>query len=90
MKNINLLKTNIRISMILLLGFALTAVLSYQANYQYSIDTIEQVSSLTADGIYYELTDMFTKPVNVSLAMSHDTLLSMLLSEETKRLNEAS
>lgn len=59
-------------------------MLSYQANYKASLDNIEQVSSLTAEGIYYQLTSMFAKPVNVSLTMAHDSLLVNHLSEEEK------
>lgn len=83
MQKSKLFKTNLLISVILLVGFILTAVLSYQANYQASLVNIEQVSSLTAEGIYYQLTAMFTKPVNISLTMAHDSLLiDHLLSEQ--------
>ena len=78
------MKTNILVSIILIVGFSLTAMLSYQANYKASLDNIEQVSSLTAEGIYYQLTSMFAKPVNVSLTMAHDSLLVNHLSEEEK------
>lgn len=84
MKRNKLLKTNILVSIILIVGFLLTAMLSYQANYKASLDNIEQVSSLTAEGIYYQLTSMFAKPVNVSLTMAHDSLLVNHLSEEEK------
>ena len=82
MKNSKVVKTNIIISVILVIGFLLTALFSYQANYKDSLDNIEQVSSLTAEGIYYQLTSMLTKPVNISLTMSNDNLLKdHLLSE---------
>jgi diguanylate cyclase (GGDEF)-like protein len=84
LKRNKLLKTNILVSIILIVGFSLTAMLSYQANYKASLDNIEQVSSLTAEGIYYQLTSMFAKPVNVSLTMAHDSLLVNHLSEEEK------
>ena len=86
MKNNRLFKTNAVISLILLIGFALTAALSYHANYRTSLDSMEQISTLTADGICYQLTAMFTKPVNVSLTMSHDSLLREHLSKETEYL----
>lgn len=75
MKGNKLLRTNILISVILIVGFSLTAVFSYQANYRASLDNVEQVSSLTTEGIYYQLTSMFTKSVNASLTMAHDSLL---------------
>lgn len=88
MKNNRLFKTNAVVSLILLIGFALTALLSYRANYQASLDSIERVSSLTAEGIYYQLTTKFTKPVNISLTMAHDSLLKNHLLEETSRLDD--
>lgn len=75
LKNKNVIKTNILICVILIIGFTLTAIFSYRANYQSSIDNIEEVSSLSTEGIYYQLTTMFTKPVNISLTMAHDSLL---------------
>lgn len=88
-KNNKLFRTNVLVSVILITGFTLTALLSYQANYQASLDSIEQVSSLTAEGIYYQLTTMFTKPVNVSLTMAHDSLLAEHLANERDHLNDA-
>lgn len=84
MKNKRLLKTNLLVSMILIVGFMLTAFFSYRANYQSSIDNIEKVSSLTTEGIYYQLSTSFTRPVNVSLTMAHDSLLveHLLIEEE--------
>ena len=84
MKGNKLLRTNILISVILIVGFSLTAVFSYQANYRASLDNVEQVSSLTTEGIYYQLTSMFTKSVNASLTMAHDSLLVEHLLEEEK------
>lgn len=86
MKNNKLLRTNFLISIILLLGFAITALFAYRANYQVSIDNIEQVSSLTAEGIYYQLTAMFTKPVNISMTMANDSLLKEHLAKESQQL----
>ncbi|WP_417292981.1 hypothetical protein, partial [Desulfovibrio porci] len=63
MKNKHLLKINLIIAIILVIGFVLTAVLSYRANYRTSLDKMEQISTLTAEGIYYRLTTKFTKPV---------------------------
>lgn len=76
MKNNILLKTNLLVSVILLVGFALIATLSYRANYNASLVKIKQVSSLASEGIYYRLSTMLTKPVNISQTMAHDSLLS--------------
>lgn len=72
----------------LIIGFSLTAVLSYRANYQSSIDSIEQVSTLTIEGIYYQLTTMFARPVNISLTMAHDSLLVDHLTHESEHLGD--
>ena len=74
-KNRELLKTNVLVSVILIFGFVVTAFFSYQANYEASLNNIEQVASLTTEGIYYQLTALFTKPINISITMAHDSLL---------------
>lgn len=89
-KNKKLFKTNLTISIILIIGFVLTAVFSYQANYQASINSIEQVSSLSAEGIYYQLSSLLSKPLNISLTMAHDKLLEDYLSKEADHLEEES
>ena len=45
-KNI-LMRTNILVCIVIIIGFTTTAVLSYQANYTASVQNIEQVSALT-------------------------------------------
>lgn len=85
-KNI-LLRTNLLVCLVIIIGFAMTAVLSYQANYSASVQNIEQISELTSEGIYYQLTSIFTKPVNISLTMANDSLLKDFLSEEKAQLN---
>ncbi|WP_195984135.1 sensor domain-containing diguanylate cyclase [Clostridium sp. D33t1_170424_F3] len=86
-KNI-LLRTNLMVCVIIVIGFCLTAVLSYQANFDTSLQSVEQVSSLTSEGIYYQLTTTFTKPVNISLTMANDSLLRDLLSSEATYLED--
>lgn len=87
LKGRKLLKINLLVSIILILGFIITSFLSYNANYRTSLSNVEQVSSLTAESIYYQLTTMFTRPVNISLTMSRDSLLVTQLNEETKQIN---
>lgn len=88
MKNNKLLRTNLLISVILVIGFITTAILSYQANYQASISSIEQVSSLSTEGIFYQLSSLFSKPVNISLTMAHDSLLIEHLSKEASHMDD--
>lgn len=88
MRNKKVFRTNLLISVILIVGFALTAVFSYRANYQTSLSNIEQVSDLTAEGIYYQLTAMLTRPLNVSLTMARDSLLVEHLNQEAAEAGE--
>lgn len=69
MKNQKLFKTNAAVSIILIIGFLLTSIFSYKANYKASLDNIEQMSALTSEGIYYQMRTNFAKPVNVSYFM---------------------
>lgn len=87
-KNRELFKTNLLVSIILICGFLITAFISYRANYEASLNNIEQVASLTTEGIYYRLTTLFTKPVNVSLTMGHDSLLTEHLEAEEEHLED--
>lgn len=88
MKDSKVFKTNIVVSVILIIGFLLTSMFSYQANYKASFKNIEQVSSLTSEGIYYQMRSLFAKPVNISLTMAHDSLLIDHLSDEKKNVND--
>lgn len=85
-KNSRVFKTNLIIGVILVIGFVFTALLGYRANYEASLNNIEQVSVLTADGIYHQISTLFTKPVNVSLTMAHDSLLRDHLAAEAQHL----
>lgn len=82
-----LLKTNSLICLIIIVGFLSTALLSYQANYSASLKNIEEVSSLTSESIYYQLTTTFSKPIHVSLTMANDSLLKEYVNHESQELN---
>lgn len=86
-KNI-LARTNLLICLIIIVGFFLTAALGYRANYNSSLKSIEQVSDLTSEGIYYQLTSTFTKPVNISLTMANDSLLREFLEGEKEHFGD--
>lgn len=87
MKNNEVIKTNLLISIILIVGFSITAFFSYRANYQTTLSNIEQVASLTGEGIHYQFTTLFTRPVNISLTMAHDSLLVEQLGREEENLD---
>lgn len=88
MTNSKLIKTNLLVSVILLIGFVLTAFFSHRANYRVSLNNIEQVSSLTMDGIYYQISSMLTRPVNIALTMAQDRLLVDHLLLEQQHLDD--
>lgn len=88
MKRNILSRTNALVSLILVVGFVLTALLSYRANYAASLRGIEQVSTLSSEGVYHQLTITFSRPVNVSLTMANDSLLKSLLQEEDASLED--
>lgn len=83
MKNI-LLKTNLMVCSIIVIGFIITAVLAYQANYESSIKNIERVSSLSSHSIYYQMSSLLSKPVNISNTMANDSLLKHCLKSEAE------
>ena len=52
MKEKVLLKTNLFICIIIILGFFITSIISYHSNKQIFQKDIEEVSNLTSEGIY--------------------------------------
>ena len=86
-KNI-LLKTNLFICAVIIVGFVITSVISYYSNRGIFEQDVERVSKLTAEGIYHKIDSIFTKPINVSLTMANDSLLKRFLNEETQRLDD--
>lgn len=88
-KNI-LMRTNLLVCVIVAVGFLCTAALSYRANYSESLETIEQVSDLTSEGIFHRMNSTFTKPVNISLTMANDSFLKEFLSREAAHLEDQS
>ena len=86
-KNI-LVRTNILICLVIVVGFLLTAVLGYKANFNSSLKNIEQVSDLTSEGIFYQMSITFSKPVNISLTMANDSLLHSFLTDEQERMDD--
>ncbi|WP_252198465.1 sensor domain-containing diguanylate cyclase [Clostridium sp. MCC353] len=88
MKNKILLRTNVFVCAVIVLGFIITSITSYRANMGVFETDVEHVSDLAADGIFYQIDSIFTKPVNVSLTMANDNLLKEFLAEETSRLQD--
>lgn len=90
MKISKLLKINLLISFIIFIGFVLTVYFSQHTNYRDALNNIEEVSALTADGIYYQLSSTLVKPVNIALTMAQDRLLADHLLQEKTHLDDDS
>lgn len=85
MKKNVLLKTNLFICTVIVLGFVLTSLISYHSNNGIFRRDVEHITALTSEGIYYQIDSIFTKPINISLTMANDNLLKNFLSEEEFR-----
>lgn len=89
MKKNVLLRTNIVICTVIIMGFLATSIISYHFNHGIMRKDIEHISLLTSEGIYHEIDSIFAKPINISLTMANDSLLrDFLLEEETQGDNE--
>lgn len=80
-KNV-LLRTNIFICLIIVMGFLLTSLVSYHSNNGIFKSDIEHISTLTSEGIFHQIDSIFTKPINISQTMANDSLLKTFLTEE--------
>lgn len=86
-KNI-LLKMNLLVGSIIVLGFLLVSALNYRHNAQLFMHDIEDVADLTSEGLFYRMEYIFSKPVNVSLTMAHDSLLKNFLEDEPEHMDD--
>lgn len=89
MKGNILLKTNVIVCTIIVVGFITTSFIGYQSNMGIFKKDVEHVSDLTSEGICHEIDAIFTRPVDVSLTMANDSLLKDFLAHETRRLDDA-
>lgn len=80
-----LLRTNIFICIVIILGFLLTSLISYRSNNGIFTQDIEHITTLTSEGIFHQIDSIFTKPINISLTMANDSLLKTFLAEEESR-----
>lgn len=82
-----LLKTNIFICLIIVTGFLVTSLISYHSNKGIMLKDVENISSLTSEGVFYEIDSVLSKPVNISTTMANDSLLIDLLKNELNNLD---
>ena len=90
MKKNVLMRTNILVCVVIVLGFLTTSIISYQSNQGIFYKDVESVAALTSEGIHHQIDSTFIKPVNISLTMANDSLLKKFLAEEEARMNDDS
>nr|WP_122013572.1 sensor domain-containing diguanylate cyclase [Maliibacterium massiliense] len=88
MKKNVLMRTNLLVCIVIILGFATTSIISYRSNQSIIRKDVESVTTLTSEGIYHQIDSIFLKPVNISLTMANDSLLKAFLREEQQHADE--
>lgn len=89
MKKNVLMRTNLFVCFIIVLGFIITSLISYNSNQGLFKSETENVSNLTSEGICHRIDSIFSKPISVSLTMANDSLLKeFLLKEETNQKDQ--
>lgn len=81
-------KTNLLVGIILVAGFLLTAFFIQRDNYRISRTSLERVSTLTADGIYFRLSSLLNRPVTTADTMARDSFLAAHLQREREHLDD--
>lgn len=84
-----LVKTNTVICIVIILGFLLTSLISYNSNNDIFRRDIEHISMLTSEGIYHQIDSIFTKPIHISMTMANDNFLKSFLAQEVQRKDDA-
>lgn len=82
MKKHFILHVNLMISLIIVLGFVFSAVITSNSYSHIIEDDIQNISKLTSTNIYSEIKNELTKPVFVSLTMANDSFLKDWLDHE--------
>lgn len=88
MKQNALLKTNIFICVVIIVGFCAASLVNYRSYNGIFRQDIEHISTLTSEGIYHQIDSIFTKPINISLTMANDNLLKTFLAKEEARKDD--
>lgn len=88
MKKNVLLRTNISICVVIVIGYLITAVISHRANWNIFEKDVEQVSTLTMESVAHQIDSNFTKPMNISLTMANDSLLKEFLEKENEYVGD--
>ena len=88
MKKSILVRTNIFVCLVIVLGFCITSIISYHSNRGLFEQDIERVSALTSEGVYHQIDSLFTKPIHISMTMANDQLLKTFLQNEENQLDD--
>lgn len=88
MKKNVLVRTNFLVCIVIVIGFVVTSVISYQSNQGIFRKDMESVSRLTSEDIYHQIDSIFTKPINISLTMANDSLLKDFLEGEEQHIGD--
>lgn len=82
--NPSLLRMNLLISILVIIGFVFVAITSFFSFDRLFRTDIEAVSRLTSETIQANVNSLMSRPINVSVTMSHDTLLKELMEMEAQ------
>lgn len=88
MKKNVLLRTNLFVCIVIVLGFIITSLISYHSNLGIFRRDTENVAALTSEGICHEIDSIFSRPISISLTMANDSLLKAFLSQEPSRMED--
>ncbi len=83
-----LLRTNVGLLIVFVIGFAAVYCLNYFSNIAAFEQDVEHVATLASESIYFQIDSYFTEPVNVSLTMANDSFMKAFLEQEEKRLED--
>ena len=89
MKRNPVYRTNLLVCAVIVVGFIVTSSISYHSNMDIFRKDVENVSTLSLEGIYNQIDAIFTKPVHIAETMASDSLLKTFLSEEEGHLDDA-
>ncbi len=82
MKRHVLLRTNLLIFAIIILGFMCIFIHNYHYNREIFKKDMEQVALLTEKCIYNDIDSIFTKPIHIAMTMANDNFLKDFLETE--------
>lgn len=83
-----LLRTNIWLLGIFLVGFLVIFLFSYYSTNKTSKQAVIRLEELISEGVYQQINAIFTEPVSVSRTMANDLFLKEFMANETEHLED--